>query len=372
MNVVQIIGGSPDNFILEESNILFIPGLEDPKIKDGHQFNNIINKLEKDNVNIKILKYTEANNLNELVKNANKIIKTGKWLVVGHSAGCIVARKLDTTNIDYMILIDPTPSYAIKNNTENEGIISWFKEEHIGNLDNYNIPIEVHYNVNDGKDKDLLKETDILEQFPNAIRHSNKSHWIWKEDINSIYNAITAQILKKSKYGGNKTKKIYDIKANNVLGHIAGTSGSGKTFIGEYIHKKYPDIITKDLDEFVLDIDLAKVKATNKYTYKWDLMIKRINKFIENNKNNKIIFVGYNHEDIHWINFPGFKWFLNTPIDITIERRIPRDRKCGFEPDADIILMWIKEYRQDLQIYKKRGYLFIQQNDVDKLLKKYI
>ena len=46
----------------------------------------------------------------------------------------------------------------------------------------------------------------------------------------------------------------------------------------------------------------------------------KIREFIESNKNNPILFVGYNGEGNNYVDIPGDKVFIDIPIDTWLEQ----------------------------------------------------
>jgi len=311
-SVLSVRGGK------DKINILIIPGLD-----DTNKINTLTNKLK--NENVKVLDYYKAHSFTDLVNNANEFVKSGSWVVVAHSAGTFVAKSMDTHNIEYMIFIDPTPDYAVDAVKEDEtGIISWFKDI---KPDTPRVPIEVHYNVDDGKEKDIPKEKDIISKYPLAIRHANKTHWIWMKDLNSIYKAILNPSKKRVYYN-------FPNEVQNVIGHIAGTSGSGKTHIGELIQDARPDIIVKDIDELSEDFSFSDEPTDEELSQIHDTIYQRLVRFAkdtDNSSGKNVLFVGYNADSTYWINIPGKHWYLDVDAETVMKQRKQRNIKLGID-----------------------------------------
>ena len=72
-----------------------------------------------------------------------------------------------------------------------------------------------------------------------------------------------------TKYKKNKTKKIYGGKKNIII-HIAGTQGSGKSTIGNRLLETYPNkIYVCDLDNLHTDF-LTEYQIANPQEYSRD------------------------------------------------------------------------------------------------------
>src|SRR5271165_3978960 len=100
--------------------------------------------------------------------------------------------------------------------------------------------------------------------------------------------------------------KLYE---NNIhiIGHIAGMNASGKTTLGEKIQKEHPEIIVKDLDEFLDGVPYSKKRI---YILR-DKMREFIFSIIKSKNNKPILFVGYNYEGGIFIYIPGDKCFID-------------------------------------------------------------
>jgi len=115
----------------------------------------------------------------------------------------------------------------------------------------------------------------------------------------------------KNKYIKYKTKylELKDIDVNNQYGggkdniiiHISGFPGSGKTTLGEKIKKIFKNIIVYDTDGFIQHhtlegkqlLKLESNKKFKEYKILWKKTIKnKINSFISKYKNKIIVFVG--------------------------------------------------------------------------------
>jgi adenylate kinase family enzyme len=169
--------------------------------------------------------------------------------------------------------------------------------------------------------------------------------------VGYLYIILNAAI--SSVKGSNELKEI-NIKPQNklIIGHIAGSSGVGKTYHAEILAKKYPDIEFKDLDELIDPI------KKNKKTFAADTK-KAIQTFISST-DKPIVFVGYNDYTIdthYWIDLPNHKYFLTDKPDVIIDRRLKRYKQIKkSDPSAKEISHWVNEIVNDEKLYKKKLY----------------
>ena len=138
---------------------------------------------------------------------------------------------------------------------------------------------------------------------------------------------------KHSKILLKKTKKY--VKNNNLIIHISGCSGAGKTTLGEKLLEKFSDkIIVKDLDnlrsEFLKEeyknkkMDEIKKEIWNEGKYQqW------IDNYIDKNKDKPIVLVGLN--SIPWVNKFSYynmhskhNFYINLDFDTIFKQRCSR------------------------------------------------
>lgn len=159
------------------------------------------------------------------------------------------------------------------------------------------------------------------------------------------------------KTGGNSADEIQiqiKIPKNKIIiGHIAGSSGVGKTYHADILSKRYKDILFKDLDEIIEPI------KKNKKTFAKDVK-KAIETFIES-INNPIVFVGYNDyiidETHYWIDLPNHKHFLTEKSDIIINNRLKRYKQIHKkDPSSKEMARWVEEIVNDEKLYKEKLY----------------
>lgn len=125
--------------------------------------------------------------------------------------------------------------------------------------------------------------------------------------------------MKNNKIGGNK----------NIIIHVSGASGSGKTTIGNKLKKEFGDkIIVKDMD------DLRSEFMISYYGEKeWTIIDKEeyqkyINKFIKN-KDKPIIFVGLNnmpwwHPDHYYDMHSKYNYYIDLDDEIILKQKCIR------------------------------------------------
>lgn len=154
-------------------------------------------------------------------------------------------------------------------------------------------------------------------------------------------------------------------KFDNVVCHIAGPSGSGKTTLLDKIKKQFPNMLTKDLDDFdddarkILNYPQDKSHYTDKMLEKLtDKKQKLLDKFIKDNEQNNIVFGGLNIEDNNYILdvHTNNKFLLNTSADTSYKRLCKRNRQCS---DKDLELA-----KQDIRWFKSHGYKPMLDKDI--------
>lgn len=172
-----------------------------------------------------------------------------------------------------------------------------------------------------------------------------------------------------SKYIKYKTKYL-NLKNNNIRNHklpiihIAGASGSGKTYLGNKLEEKLGiKVIVKDLDDMREEYLLRKEKMNISFenfekNYESDYQ-KFIDIFIKNN-NKPIIFVGLNTyilgENFHFKNTEGkypnaifnlhanYKYYIDIDPIVLLKQRFDRE----FINYIDWFSDWIKSRKEIL------------------------
>ena len=167
--------------------------------------------------------------------------------------------------------------------------------------------------------------------------------------------------------------------------HIAGTFGSGKTFIGSFFNNLYPVNIIKviDLDNIILPVlddpkykKMNNVKAIKMTMEKIGREIEKIKKKYQN-----ILFVGYdyvyttenNKKKYHRVLINAdYKFFIDGDIDKFIKQY--RSRTIAYaESSTDEVVIesntnYKKIYNADKKLYK--NYTFsIQENIIRRIIK---
>jgi len=168
----------------------------------------------------------------------------------------------------------------------------------------------------------------------------------------------------KDKYIKYKTKylKLKDINLNNQIGgnknminnnliiHISGTSGAGKSTLGEKISSYFKNNVTvKDLDrlqrQFEDETKLNYNDDNKKFEKKYQ---EYINKYINNNSNKPIVFVGINN--MPWFNkklyyklHSTYNYFIDLDLDTIFIQRCQREiHQYFFEFNKDVMFENIK------------------------------
>ena len=200
----------------------------------------------------------------------------------------------------------------------------------------------------------------------------------------------------KTKYLGLKNTHINNMIGgrSNLIIHISGPSGAGKTTLGNKLEKYSNKIIVKDIDD--LRVEFIKEHYGDK---KWDVIDKDayqqyIDDYIDK-QDKPLIFVGLNnmpwwHKDLYYDMHPTHKFYIDIPDEIIIKQkciRLLHDLK-NIESDEmamndlinnnkifiKITTERIKEECESKQIiklnkkwnkdYKKQGYRFLSSKEI--------
>jgi len=187
--------------------------------------------------------------------------------------------------------------------------------------------------------------------------------------------------------------------SKNIIVHISGFPGSGKTTLGEKLQKKFKNIIVYDTDGFIqhhtkegkqllkIEKDILNNKKTNKdYKDLWKKTIKnKIDDFISKYNNKIIVFVGSLDNfappnTIYNIN-ANYKFVLDVPLDELMKRYYLRISKMEQKltkkesenywnnlskgiyhiTGSDDMIKALKKYNE---WHKKYDYIFLNDNDI--------
>jgi adenylate kinase family enzyme len=151
---------------------------------------------------------------------------------------------------------------------------------------------------------------------------------------------------------------------NRILAHVAGASGSGKTYLGTKIKEKY-SFIVKDLDDFNDEILTREefILSKDKDKYWGENFSKLLNEFISDTQNKFIIFVGYNSDYGNWIDVPTQnKYFIDLPTSKIVKRRYLREKqiKENYYVSSKELRWWIEQIQLDRKEYLKHNYQFLK------------
>ena len=215
------------------------------------------------------------------------------------------------------------------------------------------------------------------------------------DDINYYqkYTKYKTKYLNLKLHNGKNKKE----PPKNIIVHISGSPGSGKTTLGNKIKKHYGNnIVVKDLDDLFKEYIAKTQQKFNPKKYQ-----KYIDNFIENNNKKTIIFVGLNKEHMTATLYdvrPDYKYFIDLPIEVNLERHFNREINAWLDwmksRDKNILFGQLldneKKVMADLtdslsnvldishqknfilsfiKIYKDNGYIFL---DSDMIYKKII
>jgi guanylate kinase len=161
----------------------------------------------------------------------------------------------------------------------------------------------------------------------------------------------------------------------SLLCHIAGPSGSGKTTVLQKIYKLFPNIITKDLDEFddeasaILGLDSTQ----KKYWQDRDLLNlaelrqKLMNEFLAQHSNNSVVLAGFHTEGPHTLKIPTSNKFL---LDISAEESAHRaykrsqNEEIKFKRTLEDLPYDIAEAQKDINFLVAHNYQKMSEEDI--------
>ena len=122
-------------------------------------------------------------------------------------------------------------------------------------------------------------------------------------------------------------------KKTNIIIHISGFPGSGKTTLGDKIQQMFKNIIVYDTDEFIQHhtkegkklLELEKNKKIKEYKTLWKNTIQnKINEFISKYQNKIIVFVGsldnFAPSNTIYNIKADYKFLLDIPLDELMKR----------------------------------------------------
>ena len=152
-----------------------------------------------------------------------------------------------------------------------------------------------------------------------------------------------------------------------LIAQISGYSGSGKTTLGNIIKYDYPQILVKELDEFLYEIDYEQLSAEDAH----DEMKKKMQTCLDENPDSKIIFVGigncvytdfdkYSDSEMADIypTLPGCRHliWLDTPIKLACSRAVRRHFNHAINNMNKILAKMEKQSEDEIDINLKSYY----------------
>ncbi len=169
---------------------------------------------------------------------------------------------------------------------------------------------------------------------------------------------------------------------SNIICHIAGASGSGKTTILEEINKLWPHIVAKDLDEF--DDEACQILGFDGIPKKnWPnerlrlLAEKRqeiMDKFIEE-QTQPIVFAGHHWEDIHILHIPTeHKFMLDVDAETSAQRAYRRSQNGDLKHRRTLeeLPLDIADAKKDIDFILSQGYEKKSPEEILKFIEQYI
>ena len=170
-------------------------------------------------------------------------------------------------------------------------------------------------------------------------------------------------------------------EAPQVLAHLVGQAGSGKTyFINNTLLKKYPEIAAKDLDDFDDEADSAMGLKDKSWRASGDpkdidqeiarkhfgKVQELLNSFLSENKDKNVFLAGMSvfpwveGENELKLGDPKFKFYLDIEPETAAKRRISRDVEKGLygdhEPTEEDFQSELKWAEEEKNMLLKSGY----------------
>jgi len=157
-----------------------------------------------------------------------------------------------------------------------------------------------------------------------------------------------------------------------IIIHVSGSPGSGKTTLGNKLKTKYGNkIVVKDLDDLFKEFMNASKSPFDPKKYQIF-----IDNFIKTIKTKIIVFVGLNKEHLTETLYnikPAYKFFIDLPIEINLERHFIREMNAWLtwmtnrdkdilfnqlvKDENDVIKGLSKSLKRTLQISKQRKFI---------------
>ena len=307
----------------DESLVYFTGFGDSPSVWDKVQ--SLIKKSEfKD---IAIIDTGSSENLNTRASEILETLPEPPYIFVAHSGGALLAmtiQQLIPDKVNKVILIDPIPSNIPKSQADAMKMVANSNVDKLFDKSKKYKNIVAIIDVRDNKPNDLDKIEESRKLYSNIIETKNLGHHIHMVNPKLIADLIASSV-------GSSENTLPTII------HISGSSGAGKTTLGEKLQDKFgKNIVVKDFDELRDEyikkhVDLYKQLPVD-WSVDYDKMQEYLDDYITQNNHKPLIIVGLNDNVLGdsksrflYFKIPAiYKFFIDIDDKIILQQKCTR------------------------------------------------